>query len=236
MNCRRVERLMPLYVEGDLRLELADRVEAHLGNCSRCHSLASAYKASQSWLRSAEPPEFDDSFFNDLKRSVLKRVAKADDRPSPILSPTPWNRRQMLALTAAVLVVLGAFAFYFYEARVSSKPAIPQDVAQKPQNETDKLSDSYAAAGTEKAPRASSKLPPRVRRVVTLRSLNPHREQQILAEEINSSLREADWRKDSESHSQLMLRIEFQTRDPNIRIIWFAPKETDSHQSKPATD
>jgi hypothetical protein len=227
---------MPLYVEGDLRLELADRVEAHLGNCSRCHSLASAYKASQSWLRSAEPPEFDDSFFNDLKHGVLKRVAEADARPSLIALLTPWNRRQMLALTAAVLVVLGTFAFYFYEARVSSKPAIPQDVAQKLHDEADKLRVPSGAVGTQEAPRASFKRPWHARRHAGLRSLNPHREQQILAEEINSSLREADWRKDSEGNSQPALRIEFQTRDPNIRIIWFAPKETDSHQSKPATD
>jgi len=33
-----------------------------------------------------------------------------------------------------------------------------------------------------------------------------------------------------------MLRIEIQTSDPSIRIIWFAPKETDSQQSRPVTD
>jgi hypothetical protein len=33
-----------------------------------------------------------------------------------------------------------------------------------------------------------------------------------------------------------MTRIEIQTSDPTIRIIWFAPKETESHQNKPATD
>jgi hypothetical protein len=36
--------------------------------------------------------------------------------------------------------------------------------------------------------------------------------------------------------SREMLRIEIQTGDPSIRIIWFAPKETDLHPSKPATD
>jgi hypothetical protein len=227
---------MPLYVEGDLRLELAGRVEAHLGNCSRCHSLASAYKASQSWLRSAEPPGFDDPFFNDLKRSLLKRVAKADARPSLIASMTPWGRRQMLALAAAVLVAVGTVAFYSYEERVSTRRAISQDVAQRPHDEGDKLRDPSASVGTQEAPRATFKRPWHSRRHAGLRSLNPHREQQIVAEEINSSIREADRRRDGEGNSQPALRIEFQTRDPNIRIIWFAPKETDSHQSKPATD
>jgi hypothetical protein len=30
-----------------------------------------------------------------------------------------------------------------------------------------------------------------------------------------------------------MLRIEIQTVDPNIRIIWFAPKEIDNPQTNP---
>jgi hypothetical protein len=41
---------------------------------------------------------------------------------------------------------------------------------------------------------------------------------------------------DNPNGSRDVLRIEIQTGDPNIRIIWFAPKETDSHQNKPATD
>ncbi len=41
---------------------------------------------------------------------------------------------------------------------------------------------------------------------------------------------------DNANGSQDMLRIEIQTGDPSIRIIWFAPRETDSHQNKPATD
>jgi hypothetical protein len=30
-----------------------------------------------------------------------------------------------------------------------------------------------------------------------------------------------------------MLRIELQTADPNIRIIWLAPKETDTQELEP---
>ena len=236
MKCRRVERLTPLYVEGDLRLELADRVEAHLGNCSRCHSLASAYKASQSWLRSAEPPQFDDSFFNDLKRGVVKRVAGAGTRSSVLASlSSHWSRRQVLALAAAILMVFGAVALYFYQARTSGRPAISQEL-QTPNDETDRLREPNAAVGTEKAPRPSFKATRHVRRVARSRSPHLLREQQIVAEKITSSPSGAGSPNDSEVDSRPILRIEFQTSDPNVRIIWFAPSQTDSHQSKPATD
>jgi hypothetical protein len=61
-------------------------------------------------------------------------------------------------------------------------------------------------------------------------------DQQIVAERITSSPSETGSRNDGEVDSRPMLRIEFQTSDPNIRIIWFAPSQTDSHQTKPATE
>ena len=43
-------------------------------------------------------------------------------------------------------------------------------------------------------------------------------------------------RPDPSNDSKDMLRIEIQTSDPLIRIIWFAPRESDSPPTKPATD
>jgi len=240
---------MPLYIEGDLRSRLAGRVKMHVDNCSRCCELAGEYEESQSWLRSTEPPKFDDAFFNELKRVVLTRVEVADARTSVLASlAAPWNRRQLLALAAAVSVMFGSAAFYLYQARMSGSSVISQQGAQTPTDESDKLRDGSASVGTEEALRASSKAPRRVRRVVSLRGQNFDHQQKIVgermnssphpqvAERMNSSQREADSPADTEDNSRPMLRIEFQTSDPNIRIIWFAPCQTDSHQSKPATD
>ncbi len=237
MNCSRVEKLMPLYVESDLSFELASRVETHLEDCGRCCALAGEYKESQNWLRSTEPPAFDDAFFDELKRGVLKGVAGAGTRSSVLASlSSHWSRRQVLALAAAILMVFGAVALYFYQARTSGRPAISQELAQTPNEETDRLREPNAAVGTEKAPRASFKATRHVRRVARSRSPHLLREQQIVAEKITSSPSGAGSPNDSEVDSRPILRIEFQTRDPNIRIIWFAPSQTDSHQSKPATD
>src|SRR5262249_30092248 len=148
----------------------------------------------------------------------------------------PRARRQMLALTAAVFLVFCALALCFYQAMTGNRSAIPKNVAQTPSDETDKLNDSSAAVGTGKTYRASFKALRHVRRAVSLQSLNSHNQQKIVGARMNSSSGGADSLPVSEDDSQPMLRIEFQTSDPNIRIIWFAPSRTDSHQSKPATD
>jgi len=82
MNCRRVEKLIPLYVEGDLASGIADRLASHLEWCGRCNWLADEYKESQSWLRSSEPPEFDEAALNGLKAGVLRQIAETSARPS----------------------------------------------------------------------------------------------------------------------------------------------------------
>ena len=119
MNCRRVQKLIPLHVEGDLRTSVANRVESHLEWCGRCNWLADEYKESQRWLHTSQPPEFDETFLEDLKRGVMKRVAENNARPSLLASlAQQWSRRQILTLAAGFLVVLGMVALYFYQARV----------------------------------------------------------------------------------------------------------------------
>src|SRR3989442_724735 len=188
MNCSRVEKLMPLYVESDLSFELASRVEAHLDDCGRCCALAGEYKESQNWLRSTEPPAFDDAFFDELKREVLKGVAEAGARGSVLASLLAhWGRRRVLALAAAILMVFGAVALYLFQAKTSGRPMISQELAQTPDEETNGLKGPSAAVGTEKAYRASFKAPRHARRVARSRSPHLLREQQIVAEKITSS-------------------------------------------------
>jgi hypothetical protein len=102
MNCRRVEKLIPLYVEGDLAPGIADRLTSHLDWCGRCNWLADEYKESQSWLRTSQSPEFDEAFLDNLKAGVLSRIDETSARPSLLASlMQQWSRRQILALSAA---------------------------------------------------------------------------------------------------------------------------------------
>ncbi len=116
MNCRRVEKLIPLYVEGDLAPGIADRLTSHLDWCGRCNWLADEYRESQGWLRTSEPPEFDEALLDNLKAGVLSRIEETSARPSLLASLVQqWSRRQVLALSAALLIIFGALVFYIYQ-------------------------------------------------------------------------------------------------------------------------
>lgn len=248
MNCRRVQKLIPLHVEGDLRTSVANRVESHLEWCGRCNWLADEYRESQRWLHTSQPPAFDETFLEELKRGVMKRVAENNARPSPFASlAQQWSRRQILALAASFVVVLGMVALYFYQARVKvNLNVIAEEVRRTPSGEP----EPRPATGTAGAPGATLKgwrLARARTRNVKARDRNQTMASQALAgsagfqptgidESVPAPVQQTRPLSDNANGSRDMLRIEIQTGDPSIRIIWFAPKGTDSHQNKPATD
>ncbi len=245
MNCRRVEKMIPLYVEGDLESRSSDRIASHLEWCGRCNWLADEYKESQSWLRSSEPPVFDDAFLTDLKRDVLKGVSNT--RPSFLASflglwTQQWNRRQVLALGAALMIIFGVLVLYLYRTRVNDGGAVHELAGQTEGDDRNNPAPPELTPDTKSAPGASSSGRHRspVRTTVARRSVEPPR----LSEANKSSGTESPDKPHKEEKQMIpgdtfdsreMLRIEIQTSDPNIRIIWFAPKETDS-PTKPVTD
>ena len=72
MNCRRIEELIPLYVEGDLETGKADAVLTHTQACAHCNQIIAEYKASQDWLRSGDVPDFDDASLDALRAGAMK--------------------------------------------------------------------------------------------------------------------------------------------------------------------
>jgi Putative zinc-finger len=244
MNCRRVEKLIPLYVEGDLESRLSDLLASHLEWCGRCNWLADEFRESQSWLRSSEMPSFDEPFYADLKRDVLKRVSSTSARPSLIAALLQhWNRRQVLALCTGVMIIFGVLVLYLYQTRQNSGREVQEAVKLAPNDDTNSSIPPDVPRVAKRAPGAASEIRHRARRhnrgvIMDSRALlSRHTIEPSLFDETarNASVGVAAI-PDTSSDSREMLRIEIQTSDPNIRIIWFAPKESDSNQNKPATD
>jgi hypothetical protein len=242
MNCRRVEKLIPLYVEGDLASGKADRIASHLDWCGRCNWLADEYKESQSWLRSCEPPEFDEASLNGLKAGVLTRIAETSAKP-PLLASLmqQWSRRQVFALSAAMLIIFGVLVFYIYQARMSVNRPVLQKVEQTPNGETIKPNEPRLATNPGTAPGAGlsrqhhSKSHPNTEAQDGNSVIADQTSERPLVSQMNppeqsgtSSARPTDKLPGDTNDPPGMLRIEIQTSDPNIRIIWFAPKEVES--------
>jgi len=242
MNCRGVEKLIPLYVEGDLASGMADRVTSHLDWCGRCNWLADEYKESQSWLRSCEPPEFDEAALNGLKVGVLRRIEETRAKPSLLASLVQQlSRRQVFALSAAMLIIFGVVVFYIYRTRMSVNPAVVETAAQAPDSESPPSNEPRQTPDTETATGAGlskwhhqkNQANNRARvgtPIISERTFEPPfvsqtnrlEEPGIVSGETTGAL------PGGSNDSPEMLRIEIQTSDPNIRIIWFAPKEVES--------
>ena len=247
MNCRRIEQLLPLYVGGDLKSSLTAQIGSHLEWCGRCNWLADEFKEGQSWIRLYESPVFDEAFVGDLKRSVLEQVAAQQSRASSLTSwIRQWNRRQVLALAAACFVVAGMLALYLYQSRARFNSAI-----------VSKAASSEGSAGTHVKPDAVTKAAPgasfKAEQVAVKRhhSFNKHTAgSEIASRQLEAppprpheggsahakAIEQMDNSTDVPANSRDMLRIEIQTSDPNIRIIWFAPKEVDRQPTKPLTN
>lgn len=229
MDCRRIEKLIPLYVECDLESDEAGAVFAHLETCESCVTLVAEYEASQSWLRSRAMPDFDDAMLDDLRRGVMLEIDATRERPSffgffaRLLTP---NRA--LAAMAALLIVFAAFALYIYLGKSS---AVSTDSAVA--RETFEPEGTSATKDVKQASGADPVTPHhRAKRRATAKNMTGERQKPdraIMPETDNTVAQNTPIElQDVPTETEEMTRIEIQTGDPNIRIIWFSPKESDS--------
>lgn len=226
MNCRRIEESIPLYVEGDLAAGTAETVSKHLLDCRRCAGVANDYRASQQWLKGYTPPDFNPLFFDELRKDILREINKRRRRSGFIemlAARLNWN----LAVATAVLALLfGATVSYLYLNRAK---AGPQDeianIEPDGKDEPPPVDDRSVVNPVEPLPAAA---PHKVRRP---RRVNPARP---VRREALPVVAEGGTRPQSKDDGKL--RIEIQTGDPNVRIIWFSPKSDEALSSRPQRD
>ncbi len=246
MKCRRVEKLIPLYVADDLASGVADRITSHIEWCGRCNWLADEYKESRAWIRSSEPPDFETASLNELKAGVMRRIAETNAQPSLLSSlRQQWGRRQVLALSTAMLIIFGVVVFYLYQTRMSVIPQPVEAIKQPPVSPNPPVNKPPRTPDTVAATVAGFTKPHHANRNARFRARGGTANKTGQAVEPNLFARatrpvesgaplpeRADNIPGDVNDSPGTLRIEIQTSDPNIRIIWFAPREVES----PKTD
>jgi hypothetical protein len=233
MNCTRAEKLLPLHAAGDLAGRSERAVSAHLIACDECRGLAAEFERSRSWLGGAAAefgPEFEEEFFADLRSAVRREVAREGRQSEPrsafALLPG-WK-----PLVAALLrLLVGSLLTYrsFDRRRPSGaqdkqfvrdwvgkpgKPTSPDEVATRPNHPR----PTRPQTGHK---RARAARPPEPERGVDGLSARATRPEPAAAPDEGERAAPPDSAELPET-----LRIELQTADPNIRIIWFVPKET----------
>lgn len=247
MDCGKVEKLLSLHASGDLEDEHTHAaVSLHLRSCSVCRRLADEYGESLHLLRSAcAPPEFDASFYNGIRSTVLKAINNEAAALTPWQLPFQLLRRRLtLAAPVVLLLAAGALAVYVslrerdLEATGYRVTAVTEtNVTEKPVDPKEKVLQQN---GLTPAPLTAASPPrrtPRIeaaKRASKLDELRTQANTEVVsvlplpAAQLPVVIAEPHVGEETIASTTVeATRIEIQTSDPNIRIIWFAFKGTE---------
>jgi len=229
MNCKDVEKLLPLHVGGDLATKKAHLLTAHLMNCASCAASAMEYRESVRMTQDFEPPEFSPDVYDEIRQSVLREISSGSARPARGFLDnlvTGLFSRPEWAFAALSLVAISLLAFYFIGSRTNrpeetvkipvqypeqSLPIKPTELPD-PDPTLDPVRQNQKLAGgpmTERKPR-----PLRRNRSIndsTISTQRPIGPKETVAASAAPPASPAK-----------PLRMEMQTSDSNIRIIWFS--------------
>ena len=202
MSCQSIQKLIPLYVADDLPGRQTARVRRHVEGCGACQAHVEGYRLSQRWLRSVPAPEVGGAALEGLRRSVWKRIA-SEPRPPAAWRQVErawaalrhWAAQPAMATLALFVVVTGSFALSRVTGPIVSTPSHRRVDATG--STTSEPREDPAAEGL--LARSADDGPDGV--------------------EPSSDVVEPGLATDES------LRIEIQTRDPDVRIIWFSPTE-----------
>jgi len=241
MLCTHAEKLIPLFAGDDLPAREADDLRRHLESCARCRRLAAEFEESRDWLRGFSAPQVDEAMLDGVRDSVLRDIGRIENRARWLQWIVPgWNLRFAFA-TSLALLLTGALLGLVINRRQSphdpksnraESPKGGSDQVKLPPGKTpDGQANNYKQAASRKTGRRKFRREPIKREP----SESPQTEERIVEPDLitqntdtvgpttgpSTAPDPADTDPDA---NQDMLRIEIQTADPNIRIIWFAPK------------
>jgi hypothetical protein len=253
MRCAQAEKLIPLFVGDDLPVEQAVELRGHLESCAQCQRLVVEFEASRNWLINLSAPEFDEATLAGVRDRALEEIGRIEERPRLLEWILPsWNPRFVFAASMATLMLIAALGAFVYWGQQSRPANLDQTMANKnnggnkvesPQTgspDNDQLNNDDRIAGTAPPQRKHGRKPikrdlsllPRVK----IQPVEPDLIAQSPTETEPASDQsvKADLTKTDLAVNRNMLRIEIQTADPNIRIIWLTPK--DSNSNRPNTN
>jgi hypothetical protein len=216
MNCTHTAELLPLYVADDLPPAKAEIIRDHLRECSECRALAEEFAESREWLQSAAVADLPDDFYKTLRADVWRRV-DAEKARLPLWAKLfpGLNWWPVLATAAALLLFAVGLFTLRRETGSIGMPMPPAPVAVvKPTPEIMPAGGTVAKVEIKTPKTKLTRLQNRLSLIRVPLPVAPLRVPELA-------------RIDQPAIEQApeMLRIEIQTADPNVRIIWLAPKE-----------
>jgi hypothetical protein len=237
LTCKRAARMISLYIAGDLVGAPEREVAAHLAACEACGRLAEEFSESSSLLTQAcTPPEFGAEFYSGIRHAVLGEIATDQMLSKPSLFRPRWLYATAFA---AIVIASGVMLQHF----AGTQRETPQGLALAPPATDQSTSQSSEV----QSPRKKRELPGTLSvqaskdpALVNPRGRSRHFAAMRMPDELVTSqaarFRGAQIEPAMQSTARVrpvaleassqVSRIEIQTADPNIRIIWLGTRES----------
>lgn len=246
MSCRQVEKLLPLYVEGDLAEREAAAISSHLSSCDDCRNLSEEFYASQARLHNFAVPEFGAEFYEGIRRGVLTEINSGTNaRPSFFQTfGSLFSLRPAMAASFALLALFGLVSFSLYRSLVKQRDAALVSLEKVGDLKLFELAEAAGGASNTADVPDNNRVVPRP----TIAAVNITRRRQkpvssgatlpessvpqsidavdstATAEEGGAVTRAATSAGGAQTPTVAVARMDIQTSDPNIRIIWLGRK------------
>lgn len=214
MTTSHVHDLLALHAGGDLDPTDTVRVEAHLATCPDCLALAQAYAESRAWLAAAPDAPFSGGERRAIREAVMDQVRR-EARPRVQARIPAW--KPLLGVAAALMLLLAGLRAW--QPTTSPAPSLAQ--VSKPQTAShdtpvaDASRPAQATSGAATSARTGPTDCPDT--APTMAQERPTRTVQMARLQAP-----ADSASDGPQPLAAPTRIEIQTDNPNIRIIWLA--------------
>jgi hypothetical protein len=245
MQCTHAEKLIPLFTGDDLPEREADDLRRHLESCENCRRLAAEFEESRDWLCGFASPPVDEAMLDGVRDSVLRDIGRIENRVRWLQWVVPgWNLRFAFATSLALLLTGALLGLVINRRQSPQDPKSDRAAALKGGSDQVKLpagktpggqTNNDKQAASLKADRRKFKRGPIERGP----SESPQTEGRMVEPDLVAQNPDAigpttdpsvgpDPANTDPDANRDVLRIEIQTADPNIRIIWFAPKSDSS--------
>jgi len=135
MNCKAMESLIALYIEGDIPASDLRRIESHLHGCITCSGLVDELRESQSMFKALRAGTVNSSDLAGVRSRVLNEVGDLDPAPGWVLTMhrlifAGLRRRNAIAGFALVVLVSGSVWYAQKSVVREVKNEAPVDVAR----------------------------------------------------------------------------------------------------------
>lgn len=237
MNCKHVQELLPLYVGGDLEGKREKLVTAHVQSCAVCAGSANEYQETRRLMEQYAPPPFSEAVYTGIRQQVLREIGRESTEPPLTQLVASWFKPRITwAVATALLITVSMLAFYFIADRKNDRQQlanVPGSVDSVKQDEPPNVRSQkdYLGRPVRRDVSRRAVTPPTLARssARTRLSLIPkkvRRSSLAGTSPAHSSADRTDLFLGTPIISEKTLRVEMQTKDPNIRIIWFVTEKT----------